>query len=79
MTRWIEWARLNLATTKMEAVLFTRRRRFSPPPSFRLKGEQIRLCTALKYLRWWFDRKLTFKEHAKQTVAKAERIVASIS
>ncbi len=31
MMRWIESAGLNLATTKMEAVLFTRRRRFSPP------------------------------------------------
>ncbi len=40
---------LNLATTKPEAVLFPHRRRFSPP-SFHLKGEQIRLCTALKYL-----------------------------
>ncbi len=26
-----------------------------------------------------FDGKLTFKEHAKQTAAKAERVVASIS
>ncbi len=33
MTRWIESARLNLATAKMEAVLFTHHRRFSPPPS----------------------------------------------
>ncbi len=78
MTRWIESARLNLATAKTEAVLFTRRCWFSPP-SFRLKGEQIRLCTALKYLGLWFDSKLTFKEHAKQTVAKADRIITSIS
>ncbi len=78
MTRWIKSAGLNLATPKMEAVLFTRHRRFSPP-SFHLKGEQIRLCTALKYLGLWFDGKLTFKEHAKRTAAKAERIIASIS
>ncbi len=57
MTRWIESAGLNLATAKTEAVLFTHRRRFSPP-SFRRKGEQIRLCTALKYLGLWFDSKL---------------------
>ncbi len=44
-------------------------------PSFRLKGEQIRFCTALKYLGLWFDGKLT----AKRTAAKAERIVVSIS
>ncbi len=31
MTRWIKSAGLNLATAKTEAVLFTRRRRFSPP------------------------------------------------
>ncbi len=78
MTHWIKSAGLNLATVKMEAVLFTHRRHFSPP-SFRLKGEQIRLCTALKYLGLWFNGKLTFKEHAKRTAAKAERIVASIS
>ncbi len=49
------------------------------PPSFCLKGEQTRLCRALKYLGLWFDGKLTFKEHAKQTSAKAGRIVRSIS
>ncbi len=43
MTRWIESAKLSLAVTKTEVVLFTY-------PSFRLKGEQIRLCTTLKYL-----------------------------
>ncbi len=42
-------------------------------------GEQISLCTVLKYLGWWFDGKLTFKEHAKQTAAKAEKVVVSIS
>ncbi len=59
-------------------MLFARHRRFSPP-SFHIKGEQIRLCTALKYLGLWFDSNLTFKEHAKRTAAKAKRIVASIS
>ncbi len=78
MTRWIKSAGLNLATTTTEAVLFTRRRRFSPL-SFHLKEEQIRLCTAIKYLGLSFDGKLTFKEHAKRTAAKAERIVGSIS
>ncbi len=78
MTRWIESAGLNLATAKTEAVLFTHRRWFSPS-SLHLKEEQIRLCTALKYLGLWFDGELTFKEHANQTAAKAESIVASIS
>ncbi len=65
MTHWIESAGLNLAIAKKtEAVLFTHRCWFSPP-SFHLKGEQKRLCTALKYLGLWFDGKLTFKEHAK--------------
>ncbi len=78
MTHWIESVELSLATTKTEVVLFTRHHRFNPP-SFRLKGEQIRLCTALKYSGLWFDEKLTFKEHAKWTAAKAERVIASIS
>ncbi len=78
MTRWIESAGLNLATMKAEAVLFTCHRWFSPL-SFHLKGEQIRLCTALKYFGLWFDGKLTFKEHAKRTAAKAERIVVSMA
>ncbi len=73
MTCWIESARLSLAATKTEAVLFTLHHWFSSP-SFRLKGEQIRLCTALKHLGLWFNRKLTFKEHAKWTVAKVERV-----
>ncbi len=46
MTHWIESARLSLATTKTEVVLFTGHHQFSPL-SFRLKEEQIRLCTAL--------------------------------
>ncbi len=78
MICWIELAGLSLATTNMEAVQFTHRCRFSYL-SFHLKGEQIRFCTALKYLVLWFDRKLTFKEHAKWTAAKAEKVVASIS
>ncbi len=78
ITHWIESARVNLATSKMEVVLFTHRLRFSLP-SFHLKGEQIRLFTALKYLGLWFDRKLTFKEHAKHTAAKAERVIVSMS
>ncbi len=32
-----------------------------------------------KVLELWFDGKLTFKEQAKWTAAKAERFVASIS
>ncbi len=78
MTRWIELAGLNLATTNTEVVLFTRHCQFSPP-SFRLKGEQIRHCTALKYLGLWFDGKLTCKEHTKRTAAKPETTIASIS
>ncbi len=70
---------LSLATTKTEVVLLTQRCQLSPPPSLHLKEEQIRLYTALKYLGLRFDGKLTFKEHAKQTAAKAERVVASIS
>ncbi len=49
MTCWIKSAELSIVTTKTEAVLFTCRRWFSP--SFHLKGAQIRLCTAPKYLR----------------------------
>ncbi len=80
MTHWNEAARLSPAITKTEAkvVLFTRCHWFSPH-SFCLKGEQIRLCKVLKYLGSWFDRKLTFKEYAKQTASTAKRDVASIS
>ncbi len=60
------------ATTKMKAMSLVQ----SP---FRLKREQIRLCTALKYLGLWFDGNLTFKEHAKRTATKPERVVLSIS
>ncbi len=78
MTCWIELARLSLPATKMEAVLFTYCCQFISP-SFCLKGEEIKPGTSLKYLELWFDWKPTFKEFAKQTAAKAERIVTSIS
>ncbi len=74
MTCWIESVGLNLVTAKTEVVLFMCHNWFSP-----LKKEYIGLCTALKYLGLWFNEKVTFKEHAKQTTAKAEKIVASIS
>ncbi len=38
-----------------------------------------RLCTALKYLRLWFDGKITFEEHTKWKENKVERIATSIS
>ncbi len=69
--------KLSLATTKMEAVLFTHCRQFSP--HLLPKGGQIRLCTALKYLGLWFDGKLAFKEHVKKTAAKAEKVIGSLS
>lgn len=49
-----------------------------PPHSFCLKEVEITLYTALKYLRLWFDRKLTFKEYTKRTAAKAEKIDSSL-
>ncbi len=33
------------------------------------------LCTVLKYSGLWFDGKLSFKEHAKRTAAKAEALL----
>ncbi len=78
MIYWTESAGLNLATMKVAVVLFTCRCPFSPP-SFHLKGEEMKLCTVLKFLGVWFDGKLTFKEHAKQTAAAAERIVMNTS
>ncbi len=76
-SRWIESAGLNLATTKMEAMLFTGHRRFSAP-SFHLKREQIRFCTTIMYLGLWFDRKLTVKEHAKQTATNISRVMSNL-
>ncbi len=73
-TRWIKLARPSLATTKTKAVLSTHCHWFSLS-SFGLKGEEILLCTALKYLGFWFNRELIFKKHAKWKAAKAERIL----
>ncbi len=67
-----------MATTKIEAVLFTHCRQFSPR-LFHPKGEQISFCTALKYLGLWFDGKLTFKEHVKRTAVKTETVITSLS
>ncbi len=81
MTHWIDQAGLSSATIRRKWCCLHSYGQFSPPsPSFHLKEErEKRLCTALKYLRLWFDEKLTFKEHAKWTTIKAERIVANIN
>ncbi len=75
MTHWIKSARLSLATTKMEKVLF-HTVIVGSVPFLSPKRKEMRLCIALKYLRLQFDRKLTFKEDAIRTAAKAEKIVS---
>ncbi len=57
---------------------FTRRRRFSPPLPL-LKWEADKALYSAEILVAWFDKKLTFREHAKWTAAKAGGLVASIS
>jgi hypothetical protein len=78
VTRWIESAKLQLAVEKTEAILFTNRRKFKPP-TFRLRGVEIKVASTLKYLGIWFDGKLSFREHFRKVAEKATRVVGRLS
>ncbi len=56
---WFESAELILLAIKTKRVVYTRHQ--LDHPSFRLKGKEIRLYTALKYFGLWFDGKRNFQ------------------
>ncbi len=76
MTHWIESAELSVATKKTNNAVCVLS--LVQSPSFQWEEGVMSLCTILKYLRLWFGGKLTFKEHAKRTAVKAEKIVVGI-
>lgn len=62
---------LYLAAHKTETILFTTHCRYNSHPI------EIVLCTTLKYLRLWFDEKLTFRQHTRKTAEKINKKVAN--
>lgn len=62
---------LTIAPEKTEAVLLTKKRQISPV-SFKIQNITVTPKNAVKYLGVWMDTKLTFAEHIKKTIQKAE-------
>lgn len=78
VANWMESRKLRLAPEKTEAVLLTKRRKIMPI-SFELLGSTIEVGKAVKYLGVWLDTKLSFAEHIKQTIVKAEKTVTALA
>ncbi|XP_060516767.1 uncharacterized protein LOC132696115 [Cylas formicarius] len=77
VTRWLEQRRLALAPEKTKAVLLTKKRKIGHVV-FNVMGSEIGLSDAVKYLGVWLDRKLSFAEHVKRTVQKAEKTTSAL-
>jgi len=57
---------------KIEAVLFTKRRKFIPP-IFRLGEVEVKMSRSLKSLGLWFDDKLSFWEQFRRIAKNANK------
>lgn len=77
VSNWMEERGLRLAPEKTEAVLLTTRRKVGPI-CFDVQKVQIIPSKAIKYLGVWLDMKLTFAEHTKRTVQKAEKTMTAL-
>ncbi|XP_060516193.1 uncharacterized protein LOC132695754 [Cylas formicarius] len=77
VARWLEQRRLALAPEKTKAVLLTTKRKIGHVV-FDVMGSEIGLSDAVKYLGVWLDRKLSFAEHVKRTVQKAEKTTSAL-
>ena len=69
---WATRNRLNFSTGKSEAVLFTRKNKYTQPSHLTINGEQIKYSQQFKYLGVWLDTKLTFRYHLGQKVKKVK-------
>lgn len=73
VSRWLQQRGLELAASKTEAVIFSRKRRFEMPP-LRLLGTDVQYSNSMRYLGVQLDHKLRFTEHVKLAAERASRI-----
>lgn len=78
VSSWMSEHRLQLAPQKTEAVILTTRRKILPI-HFNVQSTIVTPRPSVKYLGVWLDSKLTFAEHTKQTIQKAERTITALS
>lgn len=75
---WIELQELNIAEQKTEAIIL-RGQRKRDSITFKIKGTIVRPSKQVKYLGITLDQQLTFREHVKKTVQKAEKQTAILT
>ncbi len=74
---WGERCGLRFSKSKSEAVMFTTRRRWTPPAkNLKIEGSRIELSPRAKYLGITIDAKLTFNDHVDSQVKKATAVMA---
>lgn len=74
----IESLGLRIATEKMEAIWFSRRRSLRAPTSVVLREETIAIGSSIKYLGVLFDRRVTFKAHLEASANKAGGVMRAL-
>lgn len=74
---WLQQRGLELAPSKTEAVIFSRRRRFEVPP-LRLLGTDVPYSKSMRYLGVQLDHKLRFTEHVTLAAERASRVGAQL-
>lgn len=75
---WLRRVGLQLALHKSEAVIITKKRHYNQM-EISIDGTQVKVGSNLKYLGMQIDSKLNFTEHAKQTAAKASKVVQNLA
>ncbi|KAJ8910519.1 hypothetical protein NQ315_012816 [Exocentrus adspersus] len=75
---WMDRKGLQLAPEKTEAALLTTKRKIGNI-QFQIQGVTVKPSKVVKYLGAWLDTKLTFAEHVKRAIQKAEKTTAALS
>lgn len=76
--KWLTNRKLELAPSKSEAVILTRKRKIKEI-RFEVKGEPITPVGAIKYLGVWLDTKMSFKEHIRRVSEKVGKTTSALA
>ena len=72
---WAEAHGLKFSASKSEAMIFTTKIKYIPPPKLRLYGEEVPYVDHVKYLGITIDRHLNWDRHIKDKVNSTKRVL----
>ena len=71
----VSWGRtrtLSFSPAKTQSILFTWKRKYTPPRPLTMNGTEIPYSDEVKYLGIWLDSKLTYSSHIKRKIRAAK-------